>query len=132
LKENTMKNVFATTALILACGLSATASFASPTSEPLSRTQVRAAYLDARANGAVPAYSESASVQQQSAPSTVTRAAVKADYFAARKAGSLPAIGEAEAVYTTSVSSTLTRAAVKAEYLAAQKAGTLPATADRI
>jgi len=109
-----MKNVFATSALILACGLSASSSFAAYTA-PQTRlnTQATSSYFEA------------------SAPSVMSRAEVKAELSAAQKARTLPAMGEGVNVRETTAPSTLSREAVRAEFLQAQKAGTLPAMGDR-
>jgi hypothetical protein len=110
----TMKNVFATSALILACGLSAGSAFAGY-SAPQTRlnTQATSSYF------------------APSAPSVLSRAEVKAELTQAQKAGNLPAMGESVNVRETAAPSTLTREAVRAEFLQAQKAGTLPAMGDR-
>ena len=125
-----MKTSFATAALIIVSGLSASASFAAD-SAPLSRAQVRSEVLQARTNGTMPASGDATVIQEKSAPSTLTRGAVKSDYLQAQKAGTLPYKGDSVYVQETSVTSTLTRAAVKAEVLQAQKAGLMPATGER-
>ena len=111
-----MKTSFAHTALIIALGLGASASFA--------------AYSPVRL---VPAAGEGpfVSTQEQQASSTVTRAAVRSDYQAAKTAGALPANGEVSNMRGSLAPSTLSRAAVRADFIQAQKAGTLPATGDR-
>ena len=126
----TMKTSFAAAALIIVSGLSATASFATD-STPLTRAQVRAEVLQARANGTMPASGDGDVVMVKLSPSTLTRAAVKADYLQAQKDGTLPNWGDATPIQAVSAPSTLTRAAVKAEYLQAKKDGTLPAMDDR-
>jgi hypothetical protein len=111
-----MKTSFATTALVIAMGLSASASFA--------------AYGPART---APAAGEGpfAFTQQEQAPSALTRGAVRSEYQAARNAGALPANGEVANVQGRLVPSTLSRATVRADFFQAQRAGTLPATGDR-
>jgi hypothetical protein len=109
-----MKTSFATTALIIACGLSAGSAFAS--------------YSSARLT---PDMGEAPFFQIQAASSTLTRAAVKAEYIAAQKAGTLPANGELANVQGNFAPSTLSREAVKADYLQARKAGTLPTSGER-
>ena len=126
LKEITMKNAFTTTALILAAGLTAGASFAAD-SAPRSRADVRAEVLEARVNGTLPVISDAEGQRTQAWQSgKLTRAEVKAEYFQAQKDGTLRPIAVAADVYEKFTPSTLTRAAVKAEYFQAQKAGTLP------
>jgi hypothetical protein len=120
-----MKTKFAATALILASGLIAGTSFAADNGA-LTREQVRAAYLQARAEGTLPQVGDGAVVYVKPAPSTLTREAVMAEYFAAQKAGTLPQVGDGAVSYVKPAPSTLTREAVKAEYFAALKAGTLP------
>ena len=109
-----MKNVFATSALILACGLSAGSSFAAY-SAPQNRLNTH----------------DTSSHFAPSAPSVLSRAEVKAEFSNARKAGNLPVQGESVNVRESTAPSTLSRDAVRAEYLKAQKAGTLPAMGDR-
>jgi uncharacterized protein (DUF427 family) len=130
LKEITVKTSFVTAALIIASGLSATASFAAD-SAPLSRAQVRSEVLQARANGTMPATGDVTVTQETSVPSTLTRGAVKSDFLQAQKAGTLPYKGDSLYVPETSVTSTLTRSAVKSELLQAQKTGMMPATGER-
>ena len=125
LKETIMKTKFAATALILASGLIAGNSFAADAGA-LTREQVRADYLQARAEGSLPPIGEGQVVNAKSAPSTMTREAVMAEYLSAKKAGTLLPIGEGQMVQLESAPSTLTREAVKTEYLAAKKAGNLP------
>ena len=60
----------------------------------LSRSAVKAEYLQAKKEGTMPAYGEAAVFSEKAAPSTQTREAVKAEYFEAQKAGTLPANGE--------------------------------------
>ena len=109
-----MKNVFATSALILACGLSAGSSFAAY-SAPQTRLNTH----------------DTSSYFASSAPSVLSRAEVKADFNNGQKAGNLPAMGESVNVRETAAPSTLTRDAVRTDFLKAQKAGTLPAMGDR-
>ena len=125
-----MKTSFATAALIIVSGLSASASFAAD-SAPLSRAQVRSEVLQARANGTMPAFGNVTVTQVTSTPSTLTRDAVKSDFLQAQKAGTLPYKGDSVFVPEIAVTSTLTRAAVKAELVQAQKAGLMPATGER-
>lgn len=72
-----MKNATTTTALILALGLTAGASFAADSSPR------------ARLNSV-----QTSSYFAQSAPSVLSRAAVKADLQQAQKSGTLPRMGE--------------------------------------
>jgi hypothetical protein len=104
-----MKNAIATTALILAAGLSANFSaYAQP------------------AAGEGPFFTPS-----QSGSSTVARSTVKVDFVQARKAGFVPASGETSYTSDKSAASSVSRSAVKADYFQAQKAGTLPYAGNR-
>lgn len=109
-----MKNAFATTALILACGLSATSSFAAYSAPQNSLNNVATSAFFA-----------------PSAPSVLSRSAVQAEALQAQKAGVPSTLGESATVRETSIPSSTTRAAVKADYLQSQKAGTLPAIGER-
>jgi hypothetical protein len=126
-----MNTKFAATALILASGLIAGTSFAAE-SGALTREQVRATVLQARAEGSMPQNTEVQVIDYSSIPSTTTREAVQSEYLAARKNGTLPKQSAAAAVALMSghsdaaTPSTLTREAVTAEFLAARKNGTLP------
>jgi hypothetical protein len=120
-----MNTKFAATALILASGLIAGTSFAAE-SGTLSRAQVRAAYVQARAEGKLPQNTEVQVIDYSSIPSTTTREAVKAEYLVAKKAGVLPQNTEVQVTNYSSIPSATTREAVKAEYLVAKKTGTLP------
>jgi hypothetical protein len=130
LKEITVKTSFATAALILMTGLSASASFAAD-SAPLSRAQVRSEVLQARTNGTMPEFGNVTLTRVTSAPSTLTRDAVRSDFLQAQKAGTLPYKGDSVYVSEIAVTSTLTRAAVKAELVQAQRTGSMPATGER-
>jgi hypothetical protein len=130
LKEIIMKTKFVTSALILASGLIAGTSFAAD-NVALSREQVRADYIQARAEGSLPAMGDAPVFYVKAAPSTLTRDAVTAEYVAAQKAGTLPAQGDRQVVVVKSEHSTLTRAAVRAEYVAARLGGTLPQVGER-
>ncbi|MFO1264713.1 MAG: hypothetical protein U1E84_15480 [Rhodoferax sp.] len=99
-----MKNVFTTTALILACG----AAFAG-----------------------TPTSGEFSSVSAINTPSTAARADVKAEVLAARQAQAGLSVKETSAHFPKSAPGVLSRAAVKADYLQAQKAGTLPLMGER-
>jgi len=117
-------------AATLAAGLFAGNSFAADQAG-LSREQVRAAYVQARAEGSLAPIGEAqAPVAAKVTVSTLTREAVRADYLAAQKAGTLAPIGEATEVRVNLAPSALTRAEVKAEYFSARKAGTLPTLGD--
>ena len=120
-----MKTKFAATALILASGLIAGTSFAADNGA-LTREQVRAAYLQARAEGTLPQADNGQVIYVKPAHNSLTREAVTAEYLAARKAGTLPQADNGQVSYVKPAPSTLTREAVRAEYLAAWKAGTLP------
>lgn len=109
-----MKNAFATTALILACGLSATSSFAAYSAPQNGLNNVA-----------------TSSYFAPSAPSVLSRSAVKAEAQQAQKGGVLSTLGESATVRETSIPSSVTRAAVKADYLQAQRAGTLPAMGNK-
>ena len=105
-----MKNVFATSALILVAALGATASFAADHS---------------RLNNV-----ETSPYFAKSAPSVLSRSFVKSEYTDAMKAGNGPAHGENSGLREP-VASTMARSAVKADFLQARKAGTLPPMGDR-
>ena len=109
-----MKNAFATSALILACGLSAGSSFAAY-SAPQNRLNNH----------------DTSSYFKASEPSVLSRSEVKSELFNAQKAGTLPVQGESVNVRETAAPSTLSRDAVRAEFLEAQKAGTLLPMGDR-
>jgi len=128
---NTMKNTFATTALIVAAALSAGSVFAAD-SASRTRADVRAEVLAARANGTFPAFSDAEPRFQANESGKRTRAAVQAEYFQARKDGTLLPLVDSAFAPAQSASSALTRAAVKADYLKAQKDGTLPSISDRV
>jgi hypothetical protein len=131
LKEIIMKTKFVTSGLILASSLIAGTSFAAD-NVTLSREQVSAAYLQARAEGSLPAMGDAPVFYVKAVPSTMTRDAVTAEYVAAQKAGTLPALGDSQVVAEVkSEPSTLTRTAVRAEYVAARLAGTLPQVGER-
>lgn len=118
LKETIMKTKFAATALILASGLIASTSFAADTGA-LTREQVRATVLQARADGSLTQMNEwvknTVNAAAKSAPSTVTREAVRAEYVVAKKAGYLPVepgyVSAAEPAFV----STRTRAEVRTD-----------------
>jgi hypothetical protein len=104
----TMKNVFATSALILACGLGAGSSFAGY-SAPLNNVNTH----------------DSSSHFASSASSVLSRAEVRAEFSNAQKTGNLPVQGESVNVRDTGAPSTLSRDAVKTDFLRAPKGGTL-------
>lgn len=108
-----MKNATTTTALILALGLTAGASFAADSSprarlnsvqtssyfaqsapSVLSRAEVKAAVISAQQASAHLSVKDTSSHFAQSAPSVLSRAAVKADLQQAQKSGALPRMGE--------------------------------------
>ncbi len=124
-----MKSVFTKSALVLAMGLVAGASFAAD-STPVSREQVRAAYLQARADGSLPATGEAQLSTLKPATISLSRDAVRADYRAARLSGTVAPTGEAQEIVAKAAPSAVTRDAVKAEYFAARKAGTLSRTGE--
>lgn len=117
-----MKTKFAATALILASGLLAGNSFAADNG-PLTREQVRATVLQARADGSLEQMNEgvkNAFKAAKATPSAVTREAVMAEYYAAQKAGTLPQIGEFGALAAEpAFVSTRTRAEVRTEAVTA-------------
>jgi Domain of unknown function (DUF4148) len=129
-----MKNTFNKSALILAAGLTAglfaSASFAAGAGG-LTREQVRAEYLQARAAGTLPPTVDGQIVVAKATRSELTREAVIADYVAARAAGKLPPTVDGQIVVTKAPSSGLTREAVIADYVAARAAGTLPPGGER-
>ena len=96
-----MKTKFAATALILASGLIASTGFAAD-SGALSREQVRATVLQARADGSLALTSaeigNASSAAVKSTLTALTRERVMAEYFAAQKAGTLPQLGELDAL----------------------------------
>jgi hypothetical protein len=99
----------------------------------LSRDQVKAAVLKARASGELLSAGEGYVGIPAPAASSVARADVKAQVIAARAAGELQAAGEADprsdAVFH--VASTRSRADVKAEVIAAREAGELLPAGER-
>lgn len=118
---------FATASLIALAALSAGTAFAADGSTGLTREQVHAEYLAARAAGTLPVIGE-VGLSTVDVKSNQTRAQVRADYFQAVKDGTLPVTGEVavsiQNVATTP--STKTRAEVRADYFKAVKNGTLP------
>ncbi|CAN7766159.1 DUF4148 domain-containing protein [Pseudorhodoferax sp. LjRoot39] len=82
--------------------------------QPLTREQVRAEYLQARAEGRLPPTGEVGYVPPvTSGTSSLTRAEVRAEFLKARAMGTLPATGEVGDVFQVGPStSTLTRAEV--------------------
>lgn len=129
-----MKTTFNKSALILAAGLTAglfaSASFAADTGA-LTREQVRAEYIQARADGSLIPNGEGRNVVTKATRSELTRDAVRADYFAARQAGTLPPTGDGQEVRKAAAPTALSREAVKAEFFAARRAGTLPLNGER-
>ena len=129
-----MKNTFNKSALILAAGLTAglfaNASFAADAGA-MTRSQVRAEYNQARANGTLIPNGEGQSVVTKATRSELTRDAVRADYFAARTAGTLPPTGEVQEIRQAAAPVAVSRDAVRAEYFAARRAGTLPLNGER-
>ncbi len=101
-----MKNAFATTALILACGLSAGSSFAAY-SAPQTRlnTQATSSYFEA------------------SAPSVLSRAEVKAAVISAQEARYGVNTHDTSSHFPKSTPSLLSRAEVQADVLKAQQSG---------
>lgn len=79
-----MKTNYAATALVLALGVIASTSFAGE-SGALTREQVRASVLQARADGTLLPVNDRSVRKAKSEPSTLTREAVMAEYFAAKK-----------------------------------------------
>ena len=128
-----MKNTFNKSALILAAGLFAGASFAADTNatSALSRDQVRAEYNQARANGSLTPNGEAQIAKPRVTGTPLTREAVRADYVAARAGGTLAPTGEGQEVRQVATPVAVSREAVKAEYFAARRAGTLPLTGER-
>lgn len=99
-----MKNVFTTTALILACG----AAFAGG-----------------------PNNVQTSPYFAKSAPSVAARADVQGEVLATRKAEFGLSSKETSPYFPKATPSVLSRSAVKADYLQAQKAGTLPLMGER-
>ena len=104
-------------ALVATLGLLAVVSQAQAQAidhKPLTREQVRAEYLQARAEGKLPPTGKVGYVPPvTSSTSSLTRAEVRAEFFRARSLGLLPATGEVGDVFQVSPStSTLTRAEV--------------------
>ena len=104
-----MKNATTTTALILALGLTAGASFAADSSPR------------ARLNSV-----QTSSYFAQSAPSVLSRAVVKAEVINTQQARAHVNAKETSSYFAQSAPSVLSRAAVKADLQQAQKSGTLP------
>ena len=120
-----MKNTFNKSALIVAVGLIAGSSFATDTGS-LTREQVRAEFLAARANGTLPPNGEGQVLTAERSSSTQTRESVQADFFAARKAGTLTPNGEGQEARAVVAPSYVTRIAVMADYIVARKSGIVP------
>jgi Domain of unknown function (DUF4148) len=93
----------------------------------VSRDQVRADVLKARANGELLSAGEGYSGVPAAATSSVARSDIKGQVIAARAAGELQTAGEADPRSTAvlQVASTRSRADVKAEVIAARHAGEL-------
>lgn len=119
-----MKTKFAATALILASGLIASTGFAAD-SGALSREQVRATVLQARADGSLASASAeigNAVNAVNATPSSQTRERIMAEYFAAQKAGTLPQVGEIDALAEQpKFVSTHTRSEVRGEAVVAAR-----------
>lgn len=102
-KESIMKNVFTTTALILACGaafaggpsnVETSPYFAKSAPSVAARADVKGAVLAARQSQYGVNSKETSSHFPKSTPSVLSRSAVQADYLQAQKAGTLPLMGE--------------------------------------
>lgn len=114
-----------TSSLIALSALVASSAFAGG----LTRDQVQADFLAARAAGALPVYVDGQVTPLPAGDSTLTRAQVEAEYVRAAKAGALPSQVVDGAPDRTSVlltPSTASRDAVRADFLKAQHDGTLP------
>lgn len=102
-------------ALVATLGLLAAVSQAQAIDhKPLTREQVRAEYVQARAEGRLPSSGEVGYVPPvTSSTSSLTRAEVRAEFFRARALGLLPATGEVGDVFQVGPNtSVLTRAEV--------------------
>lgn len=106
-----MKNVFATSALILACGLSAGSSFAA-----YSAPQNRLNNVD------------TSSFFAKSAPSVRSRTEVKGEVISARQAIAGVNTKETSSHFPKSTPSVLSRAEVKADAVKAQRSGNTSST----
>jgi hypothetical protein len=83
----------------------------------LTREEVRAEFLKARADGRLPESSESVSFNRNAAPSTLTREQVKAELAQARANGSLIQATELALIIGEPIVSTRSREEVRAEAL---------------
>ena len=101
-----MKNVFATSALILACGLSAGSSFAAY-SAPQNRLNTH----------------DTSSYFAASEPSVLSRAAVKGDVISARQAIAGVNTHDTSSHFPKATPSVLSRVEVKADAVKAQRSG---------
>jgi hypothetical protein len=117
LKADTMKNTFATAALVLATSLIASTAFAADAGA-LTREQVRASVLQARADGSLNLVNEGAK-RSVITSSNVTRDAVVAEYQAAKKAGTLYSANEPGEQFVAPAASVRSRADVRAEAVVA-------------
>jgi hypothetical protein len=81
-----MKKSLIATALILSTSLIASSAFAADAGT-LTREQVRASVLQARADGSLLPINDKAVIRAKAAPSSLTRAAVMAEYQASIPAG---------------------------------------------
>lgn len=124
-----MNSKFVSSALILSSALIAGTSFAF-NGGALTREQVQASLVQARATGSLPAVGDEFVAVLPSATSTLSREAVKADYFAARAAGTLPAPVEGPTTFVSTGPSQLSREAVELDFFSARTAGTLPKVSD--
>ncbi|MFM9917445.1 MAG: DUF4148 domain-containing protein [Rhizobacter sp.] len=107
--------------------LASSAAFAASPASTLTRAEVTAEYVRARAAGEVPitGYETVYSVKAPAA-SGLTRAEVQAEYARARQAGELNDVsGFASAIRTVQGATTLTRADVLNEYVRARSTGEL-------
>jgi hypothetical protein len=128
-KENTMFKLNAAAVLILSAVIAtgATAAGMHDASQSVTREQVRAEVLAARATGTLD-ITEANYPREFSTGSTVTRAEVKAEVIRARAAGELDVTEATNPFPNAKEKSSLTRADVLAEVTRARAAGELDIT----
>ncbi len=117
-----MKNSILATALILSSSLLAGSAFAADA--PLTREQVRASVLQARADGSLLPINDKGVIQAKAAPSSLTREQVQASVLQARADGTLLPINDKGVIQAKAAPSSVTRVATRAEAVIAARVHT--------
>jgi hypothetical protein len=118
-----MKNSLIATALILSSSLIAGSAFAAEDG-PLTREQVIASVLQARADGTLLPINDKGVIRAKAAPSSLTREQVQASVLQARADGSLLPINDKGVIRAKAAPSAVTRVAVRAEAIVAARVHT--------